>query len=571
MFNKYPFSFFKICALVVLLPMCYSCNSISPYHYSIQKDTTVTHGAVVSAHPLASLAGRRILQKGGNAVDAAITTQLVLAVVYPNAGNIGGGGFMVAHINNGTNLTLDFREKAPAKAFKDMYLDSNGTPLTRLSLDGHRAAGVPGSVAGLFAAHKYAKLKFSKLIEPAIQIAEKGFTITTKEAAALNSNKATFIKYNTRPVAFVRNQPWKVGDTLKQPALAKTLKLIKQKGMAGFYEGPTADSIVAEMQRGKGIISLQDLKNYQAKYREPVTFNYRGYQIITMPLPSAGGVSLQQLLRMTERYPIGQWSFQSSQAVQLMIEEERRAYADRATYLGDPDFVNAPIKQLIDEQYLINRMKSFEPGKASSSQQIQAGVAAGKQSEETTHISILDKDGNAVSVTTTLNGSYGSKTVVGGAGFLLNNEMDDFSIKPGAPNMYGLVGGEANAIMPNKRMLSSMTPTIILKEGKPFAVVGTPGGSTIITSVFQTVLNLIDFNLSTDQAVNQPKFHHQWLPDVVYIEKTFPDALRKQLEAMGYKFEVRASIGRTEVIKVNSNGRIEASADKRGDDSLAGY
>lgn len=557
--------------MALLLPMCFSCNSISPYHYTIQKDTTVTHGAVVSAHPLASLAGRQILQKGGNAIDAAITTQLVLAVVYPNAGNIGGGGFMVAHLKNGTNLTLDFREKAPAKAFKDMYLDSNGTPLTRLSLDGHSAAGVPGSVAGLFAAHKYAKLKFTTLIEPAIQIAEKGFAITAKEAAALNSNKATFLKYNTRPVAFVRNQTWKEGDTLKQPALAKTLKLIKQKGMAGFYEGPTADSIVAEMQRGNGIISLHDLKNYQAKYREPVTFNYRGHQIITMPLPSAGGVSLQQLLRMTERYPIGQWGFQSAQAVQLMIEEERRAYADRATYLGDPDFVNAPIKQLVDEQYLQNRMKNFEPGKASSSQLIQAGVAAGKQSEETTHISILDKDGNAVSVTTTLNGSYGSKTVVGGAGFLLNNEMDDFSIKPGAPNMYGLVGGEANAIMPNKRMLSSMTPTIILKAGKPFAVVGTPGGSTIITSVFQTVLNLIDFNLSTDQAVNQPKFHHQWLPDVVYIEKTFPEALRKQLEAMGYKFEVRATIGRTEVIKVNANKSIEASADKRGDDSLAGY
>lgn len=557
--------------MALLLPMCFSCNSISPYHYTIQKDTTVTHGAVVSAHPLASLAGRQILQKGGNAIDAAITTQLVLAVVYPNAGNIGGGGFMVAHLKNGTNLTLDFREKAPAKAFKDMYLDSNGTPLTRLSLDGHRAAGVPGSVAGLFAAHKYAKLKFTTLIEPAIQIAEKGFAITAKEAAALNNNKATFLKYNTRPVAFVRNQTWKEGDTLKQPALAKTLKLIKQKGMAGFYEGPTADSIVAEMQRGNGIISLHDLKNYQAKYREPVTFNYRGHQIITMPLPSAGGVSLQQLLRMTERYPIGQWGFQSAQAVQLMIEEERRAYADRATYLGDPDFVNAPIKQLVDEQYLQNRMKNFEPGKASSSQLIQAGVAAGKQSEETTHISILDKDGNAVSVTTTLNGSYGSKTVVGGAGFLLNNEMDDFSIKPGAPNMYGLVGGEANAIMPNKRMLSSMTPTIILKAGKPFAVVGTPGGSTIITSVFQTVLNLIDFNLSTDQAVNQPKFHHQWLPDVVYIEKTFPEALRKQLEAMGYKFEVRATIGRTEVIKVNANKSIEASADKRGDDSLAGY
>ena len=369
----------------------------------------VTHGAVVSAHPLASLAGRRILQQGGNAIDAAITTQLVLAVVYPNAGNIGGGGFMVAHLNNGKNLTLDFREKAPAKAFKEMYLDSNGTPLTLLSLNGHRAAGVPGTIAGLFAAHHYAKLKFTTLIAPAIQMAEKGFAITAKEAAALNSNKATFLKYNTRPVAFVRNQRWKEGDTLKQPALAKTLKLIKQKGIAGFYEGPTADSIVAEMRRGKGIISLNDLKNYEAKYREPVIFDYRGHQIITMPLPSAGGVSLQQLLRMTERYPIKQWGFHSAQAVQLMIEEERRTYADRATYLGDPDFVNAPIKQLVDEQYLLNRMKNFEPGKASSSQQIQAGIAAGKQSEETTHISILDKDGNAVSVTITLNGSYGSK------------------------------------------------------------------------------------------------------------------------------------------------------------------
>lgn len=539
--------------------------------YKIVKDTIVSHGVVVSAHPLASLAGREILQKGGNAVDAAITTQLALAVVYPNAGNLGGGGFMVAHLSSGENMALDYREKAPSAAHRDMYLDENGDPIPRLSLDGHQAAGVPGSVAGLFAAHQYARLDFSTLIEPAIKLAEEGYAITEREATALNKYRDAFEAQSTRPTAFVKDQPWQAGDVLKQPELANTLKRIKENGAAGFYEGPTADSIVAEMRRGKGLISLEDLKNYNAQFRDPEEFNYRGYHIITMPLPSAGGVSLHQLLSMTEPYPLAEWGFHDPKSVQLMIETERRAYADRAAYLGDPDFIDAPTKELTDSAYLISRMESFTPGKASSSQDIQAGIAQAPESEETTHLSILDEEGNAVSVTTTLNGSYGSKTVVGGAGFLLNNEMDDFSKKPGEPNMYGLVGGEANAIEGNKRMLSSMTPTVVLKEDKPYAVLGTPGGSTIITSVYQTIVNLIDFNLSTSEAVNQPKFHHQWLPDVVFAEETFPERTKNALEEMGYTFESRKSIGRTEVVRVKESGELEASADTRGDDSLAGY
>lgn len=558
-------------ALVWSVLVLSGCHPENAYHYSIQKDTVVTHGVVVSAHPLASEAGRAILTQGGNAVDAAIATQLVLAVVYPNAGNLGGGGFMIAHLASGENLALDYREKAPAAAAQDMYLDASGDPIPRLSLDGHLAAGVPGTVAGLFAANRYGRLDFATLIAPAIKLAEEGFAITEREAKGLNKYRDAFISQSTHPTALVRETPWEAGDILIQPELALTLTRIRDGGMAGFYEGPTAEAIVAEMKRGRGLITLEDLKNYEAVYRDPVMFTYRGHQIITMPLPSAGGVSLQQLLGMVEPFPLDSLGFLQAPTVQLMVEAERRAYADRAEYLGDPDFVDAPVKQLVAPEYIQNRMQSFEAGKASRSEDIHAGITLIAQSEETTHLSILDQDGNAVSVTTTLNGSYGCKTVVGGAGFLLNNEMDDFSKKPGVPNLYGLVGGTANAIAGGKRMLSSMTPTIILKDHAPYAVVGTPGGSTIITSVFQTIVDLIDFDLSSSTTVNSPKFHHQWLPDVVFIEKNFPDSLRHELEAMGYTLKPRGPIGRTEVIRVLENGDIEASADSRGDDSLAGY
>ncbi len=541
--------------------------------YDIQKTISCANGAVVSAHPLASQVGLQILKQGGNAFDAAIATQLTLAVVYPGAGNIGGGGFMVAHLKDGRNISLDYREKAPALAGKDMYLDAAGNPLMHLSQDGHLAAGVPGTVAGLFASMKYAKLPFSKLIQPAIELAEKGFAITKSEASALNNTRKEFIALNSSPVAFVKDGEWKAGDILIQKDLAKTLKRIRDNGQKGFYEGETAKLIVAEMKKGNGIISLKDLKNYQAKERAVINFNYKGYQILTMPLPSSGGIILQQMMKMIENRNIAAMKFQTAASVQLMTEVERRAYADRAEFLGDPDFVKVPVKTLVSENYLNERMKDYEPGKAGNSKAMQAGVI--KESEETTHLSIVDDYGNAVSVTTTLNGGYGSRTVVSGAGFLLNNEMDDFSVKPGVPNMYGAVGNDKNAIAPGKRMLSSMTPTIVLKNGLPYLVVGTPGGTTIITSVFQTLVNILEFDMSADDAVNKPKFHHQWLPDVVSVEKDFSEKVKAELRAMGYTLSERGAIGRTEVIQItNLPGKpknIIAVGDKRGDDDARGY
>ncbi|GEP88412.1 gamma-glutamyltranspeptidase / glutathione hydrolase [Chitinophaga terrae (ex Kim and Jung 2007)] len=548
----------------------YAQRTIDPYHYSIEKNIRVAKGAVVSAHPLASEVGAMILEQGGNAVDAAIATQLALAVVYPGAGNIGGGGFLVGHLKNGKNIAIDYREKAPAKASRNMYLDSAGNAITQLSLDGHLAAGVPGTVAGLFASMKYARLPFKKLIAPAIELAAKGYVITAAEARDLNEAKEQFIRLNTAPTAFVREEPWKAGDTLFQPELAHTLALIRDKGAAGFYQGETAANIVAEMKRGNGIITLADLKNYQAKERQAVAFPYKKYTIVTMPLPSSGGICLQQLMGMVENYPIAKWGFHSPEAVQLMIEAERRAYADRANFLGDPDFVKVPVKRLTDKKYLASRMQDFVPGKAGSSEITKAGVFP--ESEETTHLSIIDAEGNAIAVTTTLNGHYGSRTVVGGSGFLLNNEMDDFSVKPGVPNMYGLVGNEANAIAPHKRMLSSMTPTLVLEKNQVLYSLGTPGGSTIITSVFQTLMNTLEFGLTAEEAINKPKFHHQWLPDQVMVENDFPESTIRALEQMGYKITKRGAIGRSEIIKRDPKTKqLEASGDHRGDDSAAGY
>ena len=548
-------------------------QTINGKSYTIQKKASCSKGAVVSAHPLASLVGVVILKKGGNAIDAAIATQLALAVVYPGAGNIGGGGFMVAHLKDGKNISLDYREKAPAKATRDMYLNEKGEPQLHLSQDGHLAAGVPGTVAGLFASMKYAKLPLATLIQPAIDLAQKGFAITASQAASFNNTKKEFVDLNTSAVAFVKETDWKAGDILIQKDLAKTLKRIRDNGQKGFYEGETARLIVAEMNKGKGIISLDDLKNYQAKERAVINFNYKGYQVITMPLPSSGGIILQQMMKMIEEKNIAAMQFQTAASVQLMTEAERRAFADRAEFLGDPDFVKVPVKTLVSAAYLKERMKDYIPGKAGNSKTTLAGNI--KESEETTHLSVLDSYGNAVSVTTTLNGGYGSRTVVTGAGFLLNNEMDDFSVKPGVPNMYGALGNENNAIAPGKRMLSSMTPTIVLKNGSPYLVVGTPGGTTIPTSVFQTLVNVLEFNMSADDAVNKPKFHHQWLPDSVLVEKDFPEAVKKQLEEMGYQVKRRSAIGRTEVIQVKNPAakprKIIAVADKRGDDDARGW
>jgi gamma-glutamyltranspeptidase / glutathione hydrolase len=563
-----------------LLFIVFSCNStkniidkknVDPWHYSITKNLVAQKGAVVSAHPLASAVGVAILKKGGNAVDAAIATQLALAVVYPGAGNIGGGGFMVARLANGETLALDYREMAPASANRDMYLDANGNVVAGKSINGHLSSGVPGSIAGLFASMKYAKLSFKELVQPAIDLAEKGFAISEREASSLNSIQQDLQKYNTQPSAFLNPQGWKAGDTLVQTDLANTLKLVRDNGEAGFYQGKTAELIVEEMKRGGGIITMEDLKNYKVKWRTPHTFDYRGYTIVSMPMPSSGGVLIHQMLKMLEDKPLASYGFLSPQAVQLMTEVERRAYADRAEYMGDADFYKVPEAQLTNEAYLKKRMSDYQPGIAGNSTQIKPGVLPMKESEQTTHLSVLDADGNAVSVTTTLNNSYGSKTVIGGAGFFINDEMDDFSVKPGVPNLYGAVGGEANAIAPGKRMLSSMTPTIVLKDSKPFIVLGTPGGTTIPTSVFQTIVNIIDFGMSADDAVNKPKFHHQWLPDQIDVERSFPEATRTALEKMGYTIKERGSIGRTEVIKKIQGDGMEGVADKRGDDAAAGY
>lgn len=547
---------------------------INPYQYTINKMANGNKGAVSSAHPLASQVGLEILKKGGNAFDAAIATQLALAVVYPGAGNIGGGGFLVAYTNKGKAISIDYREKAPGSASRDMYLDKDGNPLLNLSQNGHLASGVPGTVAGLFASHKYGKLGFASLIQPAIELAEKGFVITAAEARSLNGSKSAFEKYNTVRPAFVKENTWKAGDTLVQKDLAATLSRIRDNGMKGFYEGETARLITAEMKRGGGKISLEDLKNYTAAERDPIIFDYKGHTVIGMPMPSSGGLLMQQMMKMIEDRDIASMGFHSSAAVQLMIEVERRAYADRAEFMGDKDFVKVPVKTLSSDSYLKERMKDFIPGKATPSDMVKPGKA-NPESDETTHLSVADQYGNVVSVTTTLNGGYGSKTVVGGAGFLLNNEMDDFSVKPGVPNMFGAVGKEANAIAPGKRMLSSMTPTVVLKDKKPWLVVGTPGGTTIPTSVFQTLVNIIDFKQSSLDAVNNPKFHHQWLPDQVMVENDFPKSLQSSLEKMGYLFTNRGQIGRTEVIKLEWSGKklrlIEAVADKRGDDHAAAY
>lgn len=526
-------------------------------------------GVVISAHPLASEAGAKILKQGGNAFDAVIATQLALAVVYPQAGNIGGGGFLVGTTSDGKNIALDYRETAPSKASFDMYWDKKGNANTDLSQNGRLAVGVPGSVSGMFETTKYARLPFSILIEPAIDLAEKGFAITEQEAGLLNAHKNDFLKHNKNKIAFVKDNLWKAGDLLLQPELAETLKRIQKVGEKEFYEGKTAELIVGEMKLGNGIIQSKDLKNYKTKERKALVFNYKDHQVVSMPMPSSGGTLLAQMLKMVSYEDLSKYQMNSEEAVQIMVEAERRAYADRAEYMGDPDFIEDKTQMLISDDYLKSRWKSFDKNTATPSKDVGKIINPNqKESTETTHISILDKFGNAVSVTTTLNGLYGSKTVVSGAGFFLNNEMDDFSVKPGVPNMYGAVGGEANKIQPGKRMLSSMTPTVVLKDGKVKMVVGTPGGTTIPTSVFQAIVDVIDFKQNANFSVNAPKFHHQWLPEVVKVENNFPETTIKALEKKNYKFEKIKQIGRTEAILVDENQNIHAVADGRGDDSV---
>jgi gamma-glutamyltranspeptidase/glutathione hydrolase len=480
---------------------------------------------------------------------------------------------MVYRSAKGETNTLDYREKAAEGASRDMYLDAAGTPIVDKSLYGSLAAGVPGSVAGMIEAHeKYGKLAWADLVQPAIDLAEKGFGISERQARELNELHDRFVQLNPEGTALIKNGKWSTGERLVQKELAHTLELIRDKGRSGFYEGEVAQAVVSEMKRSGGIITSGDLKNYKAIWRKPIVGQYKGFKIITMPPPSSGGIALVQLLKSVEPYPLKKWGFNTDSTVQVVVEAERRAYADRATHLGDPDFYNVPGRELMKDAYIKDRMNSFNWNKATPSSEVKAGVVTTSEHEETTHYSIVDKEGNAVSITTTLNGSYGSCVVVKGAGFLLNNEMDDFSVKPGAPNMYGLVGGEANAIAPNKRMLSSMTPTIIEKNGDLFMVVGTPGGSTIITSVFQTILNVIEFEQSMQGAVTSKRFHHQWLPDEIQVEEGALDSLTEaRLKSKGYLLKPRGPIGRVDAVLKTKWGYYQGGADPRGDDKAIGW
>jgi gamma-glutamyltranspeptidase/glutathione hydrolase len=541
--------------------------SISSAQTSIYKK-----GMVVCAHPEAAKIGLAVLKKGGNAIDAAVAVQFALAVVYPNAGNIGGGGFMVYRDKKGNTNTLDFREKAPANAFKDMYLDAQGNPIKNLSTYGHLSSGVPGTVDGMVKAHeKYGKLDWKELIEPAIILAQNGFPITKQQADEFNGLKRILIQYNPNGCALIKDEFWKEGAYLKQESLAQTFKLIQKNGRVGFYEGKTAEDMIAEMKRGNGIISKEDLAGYQSVWRKPVIGTYKNYQIISMPPPSSGGIALIQLFNSIAPFPIKNWGLNQDSTVRLITEAERRVYADRSEYLGDPDFYKVPQDTLLSKYYQLNSMKTFSWANATPSADINPGNLKYNEHEETTHFSIVDKNGNAVAITTTLNGSYGSKVFVDGAGFLLNNEMDDFSVKAGFPNMYGVTGGLANAIEPQKRMLSSMTPTIVEKNGKLLMIVGTPGGSTIITSVFQTIINVIEFGMDMQTAVAAKRFHHQWLPNVIYTEENaFDIDTQNRLINKGYILSPRGNMGRVDAILKTKKG-YQGGADPRGDDTIAGY
>ena len=542
---------------------------INPYQYEVVKEKSFDNGAVTSAHALASMVGAAIMQEGGNAFDAAIATQLSLAVVFPGAGNIGGGGFMLARKVNGELIGIDYREAAPASASRDMYLDAQGNPIDGKSTRGSSASGIPGSIAGIISTHAYAKLPFAKLIEPAIEFAEFGYMISEREAKGLNADRANFLKYSSAPSAFTQKEVWKAGDTLIQLELAATLKRIQAKGLAGFYEGATAEYIVKEMKHSGGYISVADLKNYKPKFRKPIEFDYRDHHVISFAPTSSGGILIAQMMQMIAPFNVEKMGLNTLASVNLMVEAQRRAFADRAEHMGDPDYWKVPTKTLISNSYAQARMSDYKEGVAGTSKITIAGQAP--ESEQTTHLSVIDKEGNMVAITTTLNDTYGNKTIVAGAGFLLNNEMDDFSVKPGVPNMYGALGGEANSIQPGKRMLSSMTPTLVTLKGKPYISIGTPGGTTIPNQVYEGLVNIIDHKMTLKQAIDATRFHHQWIPDVVALEADFPEDIESGLKNMGYKTIRRGKFGRMDGILISSDGKRMAAGDKRGDDSVAGY
>jgi len=539
---------------------------------------------VVTAREEASKIGIEILKKGGNAFDAMVATELALAVAYPYAGNIGGGGFMVFRKNNGEVGSLDYREKAPIGATRDMYLDKNNNVIEGLSTIGGLAVGVPGTIAGVFEVYeKYGTLSIEEIFQPVIDLALKGVVVTKKQDARLkqyyseiNHNK-TFWN-GTKNVQYDKSslweKVWNEKDTIKYSALAKTLKRIMLNGKKEFYEGKTASELVKFVQKNGGIITLEDLKSYEPRWRKPVVFEYDDLKIISMSPPSSGGICLEQIMKMINPYDLQKYGHNQVDYIKLLVEAERRAYADRSYYLGDPDFNEIPYKEITSDEYLSSRMKDFSFSTPTLSKDLNPGNINIIESSETTHYSILDQFGNSVSVTTTLNAAYGSKLYSDELGFFLNNEMDDFSSKPGVPNMYGLIGSKINRIEPGKRMLSSMTPTIVEKNNDLYMVLGTPGGSTIITSVLQTILNVHEFKMTMQQAVNAPRFHHQWLPDVILFETTgFDKKITDKVASDGYKthFDSSKITSKVEGILILDNGKIEGGADKRGDDKAVGF
>lgn len=559
--------------LTILLFGCTLNNEAGREKAAEGRNIIVDSGIVVSAHPESSRIGVAILRKGGNAVDAAVATEFALAVCYPEAGNIAGGGFMVIRNSDGSTDMIDYREKAPMRASRDMYLDHEGNVAEGSSTETHLSSGVPGTVDGMLNIHsRYGLLSFKEVIQPSIDLARNGFPVTDGQATDLNANREKFLERNNSDIAFVKNTPWQEGDTLKQPDLAGTLERIRDFGRDGFYSGHTASLIAKEMKSGNGIITEQDLAEYRSAFRDPVSAEYRGYRITSASPPSGGGIILLQILGMIEPYNIKQMGFHSPQTVHLMTEAGKRAFADRSQYLGDPDFVDIPVSILLNDDYLRDRMISFNETMASPSLQILPGSPFAFESEETTHYSVVDGMGNAVAATTTLNGTFGNSIVIDSAGFLMNNQMDDFSLKPGVPNMYGLIGGDANSVRPGKRMLSSMTPAIIDKEGKLFMVAGSPGGSTIPTSVLQVIVNVIDFEMDIRQAVDTGRFHHQWLPDYIVFEDNSLDTLTvSKLRSMGHELRTRKAIGRVNAIMIMPDGRRAGGADIRGNNSACGY